>query len=244
MLLILGIFVTIFVGVNFTAVKELFGWDNGQQAIDDAAVQQARQEAWQEATEQGLLLLVNKQHPVDQDYEPDDLTAMQYYAPEREASGRYMREPAANAFNQLVEAAILDGIELRMTTGYRSYGYQKIIFDNYARQYGEEEANSFSAKPGQSEHQTGLAVDVSSPSLDYELTEAFGDTPAGTWLSDHAHEFGFIIRYPKGKEAVTGYMYEPWHLRYVGLFVAKEIYIQDITLEEYLENNDLISEVK
>jgi len=87
-------------------------------------------------------------------------------------------------------------------------------------------------------------VDVSTPSIDYELTEAFGDTPEGKWLSIHAHEFGFILRYPKGKEAVTGYMYEPWHLRYVGLFLSKEIYNQDITLEEYLENNDLISEVK
>jgi D-alanyl-D-alanine carboxypeptidase len=238
-IIILAILMAILVGFNFTAVKGLFGWDNGQQAIDAAAVQQARQEAQQEAAQQGLLILVNKQHPIDQGYKPDDLVAMKYYAPEREASGRYMREPAAAAFHQLVEAAVLDGIELKMTTAYRSYDYQKIIYDNYENQFGEEKANSFSAKPGQSEHQTGLAVDVSSPSIDYELTDAFGDTPEGKWLSSHAHEFGFILRYPEGKEEITGYNYESWHLRYVGLFVAAEIYKKDITLEEYLLENDL-----
>jgi zinc D-Ala-D-Ala carboxypeptidase len=243
-LLILAIFAAVFIGFNFSTVKGLFDGDNRQQAIDDAAAQQVRQEAWQEAAQQGLLILVNKQNPVNQDYKPDDLTAMEYYAPEREASGRYMREPAAAAFIQLVETAALDGLELKMTTAYRSYEYQKIIYDNYLNQFGEEEANSFSAKPGQSEHQTGLAVDVSSPRVNYELEEPFGDTPEGKWLASRAHEFGFILRYPKGKEEITGYTYEPWHLRYVGLFVAKEIYNQDITLEEYLVDNDLISEVK
>jgi zinc D-Ala-D-Ala carboxypeptidase len=243
-LLILAIFAAVFVGFNFSAVKGLFGGDNGgQQDIDDTAAQQAWQEeaqqARQEAAQQGLLILVNKQYPVDQGYKPDDLVAMKYYAPELEASFRYLREPAAAAFNQLVETAELDGIELTMASAYRSYDYQKIIFDNYVSQYGEEEANTFSAKPGQSEHQTGLAVDVSSPSTYYELTEAYGDTPEGKWLSGHAHEFGFILRYPKGKEAITGYTFEPWHLRFVGLFVAKEIYNQDITLEEYLMENDL-----
>jgi zinc D-Ala-D-Ala carboxypeptidase len=244
MVFILVLSTAIFVGCNFSTVQGLLGLNDGQQAMDDAAEKQARQAAWQEASQQGILILVNKQYPVDQDYKPDDLVAMKYYAPEREASGRYMREQAAVAFNQLVEAAALDGIELKMTTAFRSYGYQKIIFDNYANQYGEEAANIFSAKPGQSEHQTGLAVDVSSPSINYELTEAFGDTPEGKWLSINAHEFGFILRYPKGKEAVTGYMFEPWHLRYVGLFVAKEIYNEDLTLEEYLENNDLMGEAK
>lgn len=238
-LILLTIATALIIGFNFPAVKALLGDDNGQQATDDTAAQKARQEAAQ----QGLLILVNKQNPVDQNYKPDDLTAMKYYAPEREASGRYMREAAAAAFFQLVEAAALDGLELRMTTAYRSYGYQKIIYDNYMNQYGEEEANRFSAKPGQSEHQTGLAVDVSSPSVDYELEDTFGDTPEGKWLASHAYEFGFILRYPKGKEDITGYTYEPWHLRFVGLFVAKEIHDQGTTLEEYLVDHGLKSQI-
>jgi len=238
-LLILALSAVIFVGLNFSAIKGLLGKDDAQQTIDDAAAQKSRQEAAQ----QGLLILVNKQHPVDQDYKPDDLTAMKYYIVGREASGRFMREPAVAAFNQLVEAAALEGIELKMTTAYRSYDYQKIIFDNYLNQYGEEEANRFSAKPGQSEHQSGLAVDVSSSSVEYELLDTYGDTPEGKWLIAHAHEFGFILRYPEGKEGVTGYLYEPWHLRYVGLFVAKEIYEQGTTLEEYLVDHDLENQI-
>jgi zinc D-Ala-D-Ala carboxypeptidase len=218
------------IGTNFSAVKGFFGWEHDQEPTDDSAKQQARQEAAQ----QGILILVNKQHPLDKEDTPDDLTAMKYFVANRSAEGRFMRAAAAAAFTQLVEAADQDGIELRMTTAYRSYEFQKRLYDNYVNQYGEEEANRFSAKPGQSEHQTGLSVDVSSSSVDYELTEAFGDTAEGKWMATHAHEFGFILRYPEGKEDVTGYLYEPWHLRYVGLFVANEIYSQNITLEEYL----------
>jgi D-alanyl-D-alanine carboxypeptidase len=138
-----------------------------------------------------------------------------------------------------VEAAIPDGIEIKMTTAYRSYDFQEILYNNYVSQSGAEEADRFSAKPGQSEHQTGLAVDVSSSSVGYELTDAFGDTSEGKWLAQHAHEYGFILRYPDGKEAITGYMYEPWHLRYVGLFVANEIYQKGFTLEEYILENNL-----
>ena len=90
-------------------------------------------------------------------------------------------------------------------------------------------------KPGQSEHQSGLAADVSSPSVNYALTESFGKTDEGIWLAQNAHKFGFIIRFPDGKESITGYLYEPWHIRYVGESVATEIYAKDLTLEEYLE---------
>jgi len=214
----------------FTDHGPLDGNDN-QTSKEELAKQQAREEAG----EQGLLILVNKQHPVDQVYRPDDLMAMSHYASDRSEAGRYMRAEAVSAFNSLVEQAALDGIELKMTTAYRSYGFQKILYDNYVAQYGEEEAGKFSAKPGESEHQTGLAVDVSSPSVNYQLTRDFGDTEEGRWLATHAHEFGFILRYPEGKENITGYMYEPWHLRYVGKFVAKEIYQEETTLEEYLQ---------
>ncbi|WP_405127688.1 M15 family metallopeptidase [Sinanaerobacter chloroacetimidivorans] len=146
-----------------------------------------------------------------------------------------MRAEAADAFHKLVEAAALENMELVMTTAYRSYDFQKTLFDNYVAKEGEEAANRYSAKPGQSEHQTGLSVDVTSASVGYQLTDKFGETKEGIWLAEHAHLFGFIIRFPEGKEAITGYLYEPWHIRYVGVEAATEIYEQGLTLEEYLD---------
>ena len=198
-----------------------------------------RETAMKDAEAKGLLILVNKTHPVDQNYKPDDLEKIKDYAPDRSETTRYMRAEAAEAFHQMVDKAAEDGIELKMTTAYRSFDFQKILFDNYVAQKGEEQANTFSAKPGQSEHQTGLAVDVSSPSVDYQLSDDYGKTKEGKWIADHAYRFGFILRFPKGKEDVTGYQYEPWHLRYVGLAAAKEIHDEDLTLEEYLQKNNI-----
>jgi D-alanyl-D-alanine carboxypeptidase len=150
-----------------------------------------------------------------------------------------MRAEAAEAFHRMVDKAAEDGVELKMTTAYRSYDFQKILFDSYVEKEGEEQANTFSAKPGQSEHQTGLAVDVSSPSVDYQLSDDYGKTKEGKWIADQAYRFGFILRFPKGKEDITGYQYEPWHLRYVGLAAAKEIHEEGLTLEEFLQKNNI-----
>jgi D-alanyl-D-alanine carboxypeptidase len=105
-----------------------------------------------------------------------------------------------------------------------------------AKQRGEEVANKTTAYPGQSEHQTGLAMDVSSASVNYQLLESFGETTEGIWLAENAPDFGFIIRYPKGKEEITGYSYEPWHLRYLGIETALQVSARGITYEEYLAN--------
>jgi len=193
--------------------------------------------ALKDARDKGLLILVNKEYPIDREYKPDDLTKIKYYVPDRAEGTRYMRAEAAEAFHRMVESAALDGVELKMTTAYRSYDFQKILFDNYVANEGEEKANTFSARPGQSEHQTGLAVDVSSPCVDYQLSNDYGNTTEGKWIENHAHRFGFILRFPKGKEDVTGYQYEPWHLRYVGLAAAKIIYEKNLTLEEFLQEN-------
>lgn len=195
--------------------------------------------ALKEAEDKGLLILVNKENPIEKDYKPDDLTAIKYFTSDRSETTRYMRDEAAEAFHRLVEAAAEEGLEIRMTTAYRSYDFQKILFDNYVEKEGEEQANTYSARPGQSEHQTGLAVDVSSPSVDYQLTSDYGKTEEGKWLAGNAYRFGFILRFPQGKEDVTGYQYEPWHLRYVGLTAAKEIREHDLTLEEYLQLNGI-----
>lgn len=189
----------------------------------------------EEAAEKGLLILVNKEHSIDKDYKPDDLVKIKYFVSDRSETTRYMRAEAAEAFHKLVDKAVATGIELKMTTAYRSYNFQKILFDNYVEKEGEEAANRYSARPGQSEHQTGLSVDVSSPSVGYQLSDDYGNTEEGKWLAENAYLFGFIIRFPKGKEEITGYQYEPWHIRYVGLAAAKEIYEQNLTLEEFLE---------
>lgn len=199
---------------------------DGSAADGNAADKPVQNQEW--------LLLVNKTHPIGEDYKPDDLTSIKYYASDRSAESRYMRKEAAEHFHTLVEAAKTDGYEIVMTTAYRSYGFQSILYNNYVQKHGEAEANKFSAKPGQSEHQTGLCTDVSSPSVNYQLTTDYGEAPEGKWLAEHAHEFGFIIRFPLGKEDITGYQYEPWHIRYVGQPAADEIYEQGITLEEYL----------
>ena len=182
----------------------------------------------------GYLILVNKSNGLDRDYKPDDLTAIKYYASNRGADGRFMREAAANAFHSLVEEALKSDLTVVVTTAYRSYSFQSVLYNNYVAADGPA-ADRYSARPGKSEHQTGLAADVSSPSVNYELTADFAGTAEGKWLAANAHLFGFIIRYPNGKEEITGYLYEPWHIRYAGLTAAEYIYTRNITLEEYLQ---------
>lgn len=239
--IIFAITALVFYGCNHTQLKNLLAGNNGTFGLDQKSTGELiRKQALESALNQGFLILVNKQHPIPESYVPDDLTAMKYFVANRPEQSRFMRAAAAEDFARMVEAAAADGIELRMTTAYRSFAYQKSIYDNYVSQSGEEEASRSSAKPGESEHQTGLAVDVSSISIGYQFLYTFGNTVEGKWLTSHAHEFGFILRYPPGKEEITGYNQEPWHLRYVGLFAATEIFQQGICLEEYLENNDLM----
>jgi D-alanyl-D-alanine carboxypeptidase len=146
---------------------------------------------------------------------------------------RLLRKPAAQALEKLFAAAKKDGINLAGVSGFRSYALQKSLFDSYVKQQGETEARRYSAVPGHSEHQTGLAIDVSGSTGACAAEDCFGDTPEAKWLAQHAQEYGYIIRYPKGKEAITGYAYEPWHIRYVGVELAKEVTSKGLTLEEY-----------
>ncbi|HET7580507.1 MAG TPA: M15 family metallopeptidase [Bacillales bacterium] len=147
----------------------------------------------------------------------------------------HLRKIAATAIERLFQAAKKDGIQLLGVSGYRSYDRQKAVFASNVNYYGStEKANQVSAKPGESEHQTGLSMDVSSEKFGYRLKQQFGKTEAGKWLVNNGWKYGFIIRYPKGKEDITGYEYEPWHIRYVGKKAAKVIHEKQITLEEYL----------
>lgn len=193
-----------------------------------------------EAEKRGLFILVNKENGLDADYEPDDLVEVKYFAKDRAAYGRKMRKEAAEAFNALAEAAMKEGYEIVVTTAYRSYDFQNSLYNSYVDSHGQEEADTFSARPGKSEHQTGLAADVSSPSVNYRLMRDYDKSPEGAWLGEHCKDFGFIIRFPKGKERITGYIYEPWHIRYVGEEAAKEMYEKNLTLEEYLQEIGLV----
>ena len=182
-----------------------------------------------------ILVLVNKRRNLPADYKPDDLVIPNVrFSFKEKLEKRYLRQEAAEALEELFAEAEKEGIILFAVSGYRSFNTQKILFDNKVSKVGFEEANLLVAYPGQSEHQTGLAMDVSCQSVGFTLEEDFGQTVEGIWLKDNAHRFGYIIRYEKDTTDITGYSYEPWHIRYVGKDVAKEIYEKNITLEEFL----------
>ncbi|TGB05321.1 D-alanyl-D-alanine carboxypeptidase family protein [Halobacillus salinus] len=183
---------------------------------------------------ESIEVVVNKQRTLPEGYTPDDLVVpdVAFYF-DQFLPKKQMRKEAAGALETLFAAAEKDGQKIVAASGYRSYERQKTIFNNYVEVYGEEETKTFSAVPGTSEHQTGLAMDVTSREMSYELDQSFRQTTEGKWLAEHAYEYGFVIRYPKGKDDITGYTYEPWHLRYVGKEKALEIHKQSMTLEEF-----------
>ena len=136
----------------------------------------------------------------------------------------------SEAYNSLLlmfAAAAEDGYSLWLLSGYRSYEDQDRIYNNYVARDGQAEADRYSARPGHSEHQSGLAFDLNS------LYQSFGETEEGIWLAENCHRFGFIIRYPSEKESITGYMYEPWHVRYIGVEMAQKVKDSGLCLEEY-----------
>jgi D-alanyl-D-alanine carboxypeptidase len=143
---------------------------------------------------------------------------------------------AREAFNKMAAAAKLDGFELVAFSTFRSFERQETLYNQYVAKDGKEAADQYSARPGYSEHQTGLAFDIGEKNFEQHwATASFGETPAGEWVSQNAHFYGFILRYPLGKEEVTGYMHESWHFRYVGVEPATDMFTHKQTLEEYLE---------
>ncbi len=172
-------------------------------------------------------LLVNKYHFLPSNYTPKELEAI---AQEYNVSDRQLVHVARIAFEKMAQQAKIEGFYIRAVSAYRSFQYQVELYQRYVTKDGQEKADSYSARPGFSEHQTGLTVDVDNGQTSYtnfESTEEF------QWMQQHAHEYGFILRYPKGKEQITGYDYESWHYRYVGEQIAKEIYELDLTFDEY-----------
>jgi D-alanyl-D-alanine carboxypeptidase len=146
---------------------------------------------------------------------------------------RKMEKDSAEALERLFNAAKNDNIILLGVSGYRDYYYQEKLYNDKVDRSGKEEANKYVAQAGESEHQTGLAMDVLSDEYT-TLDEGFKNTKAYNWIVENCYKYGFIIRYPEGKEQITGYDYEPWHIRYVGNEAAEQIARKGITLEEYL----------
>ena len=182
------------------------------------------------------LVLVNKETTVDENYEPEELVYIDesMRASDRAPQYQRMQPEAAEAFEALVNAAADEGLTIKVTTAYRPYSYQADLYYYYLAVKGEEWTEQYSAPPGTSEHQTGLAADVSCEEIGYELDVSFADTAEGAWIAEHVAEYGYILRYQEGMEEITGYSYEPWHIRYVGRSAAKVITEKGITLEEFL----------
>jgi len=175
----------------------------------------------------GNVFLVNRQHAISR-----------YYAPlTRKVNGpgmsQTMREDAAAALEEMFAAAKEDGINLSIVSGYRSYSKQSSIYSRKKSSQGQEAADRVSARPGTSEHQLGLAMDLAKKGSS-QLNTSFGKTKEGQWVSANAHRFGFIVRYLEDYEDVTGYMYEPWHVRYVGVEHAAELYESGLPMEMYM----------
>lgn len=167
-------------------------------------------------------VIINKTYPLPQNYVPADLTPV---------GGEQLRAEATAALNNLLAGAKAAGSPMVPLSGFRSYATQVSTYNAYIAKDGRTVADTYSARPGHSEHQTGWAMDVGNGVCDLEI--CFIDTAAGQWLAAHAHEHGFIIRFLNGKEAITGYQYEPWHIRYVGTALAAELYKTGQTMEEF-----------
>jgi D-alanyl-D-alanine carboxypeptidase len=179
-------------------------------------------------------VLVDGAHPLPPGYVPPDLVApLVRFTFSGQSEKRLMRREAASALVVLFAAASSDGVPLAGVSAYRSEARQRDLYGSYSHRDGADAASQYSAAPGTSEHQTGLALDVSGADGRCQASPCFGSTAAARWLAANAARFGFIVRYPPGKEAITGYQYEPWHIRYVGVALAQAIEASGLTMEEY-----------
>lgn len=178
-----------------------------------------------------LLVLVNKNNKLNNDFIPSDLELIDVkYSNEN----KYLKKEARINFEKLSNDALELGYKIIAVSTYRDYEYQKKLYDYYVENYGLNYADDCSARPGHSEHQTGYAVDVMGSNNDYDL---FEESKEFEWMKENSYRYGFILRYPKDKTNITGFKYEPWHYRYVGNYVSKIIYNNNLTLEEYLKGD-------
>lgn len=178
--------------------------------------------------------VVNKGRILPNSYIPSDLVAPKVSLSESTAADNmHLRSDSAAALEKLIAEVTNSSLQLMLVSGYRSYTTQQSVYGSNVSSQGQAYADATSARPGHSEHQTGLAADLGTTSRKCQLETCFGDTPEGQWLADNAYKYGFIIRYQKDKKSLTGYEYEPWHLRYVGIDLAAQLNKTGQTLEQF-----------
>jgi len=176
----------------------------------------------------GMYTIVNKYYYLDSDFVPTDLEKVSYgYT----INNTELNKIALENFIKMADQAKLENLNLKITTAYRNYNFQSVLYNNYVKNDGKEKADTYSARPGYSEHQLGYSVDLTN--INKSNFDEFEYTNEFKWLQDNAHKYGFILRFPKGKEHITGYQYESWHYRYVGIDIATYIHENNITYEEY-----------
>lgn len=175
----------------------------------------------------GVLMLVNKYHYLPVDYNPTDIVDVKNWYCYGE---NQIKEEVYQQFIEMFNAAKEDGKKIIISSGYRTYEDQKETYNNYVDRYGTKKADTLAARPGFSEHETGLTLDITTGTA---TKDTFEDTLEFKWLEENSYKYGFILRYPKDKEDITGYAYEPWHYRYVGVEIATKIHELDITFDEY-----------
>ena len=178
--------------------------------------------------------ITNKDHPIDSGYVPANLTIVNVNS----NGTQYLRSESASELVKMFAAAHKDGIDLYLVSGYRSYAQQLALYNTYVNTDGKALADSYDAIPGACEHQLGLAVDLSDDNRDHDIDNSFESTAAYQWLLKHSYEYGYILRFPPGKESITGIAYNPWSFRYIGIEEAKKVYDSGLTLEEYYKVND------
>lgn len=176
--------------------------------------------------EENYLMLVNKYNKLSDTYVNSNLVNIEA----KHGRNAKLESKTYEQYIKMYDAAKKQGLNLYIKSPYRSYSVQNNLYNNYVAKDGKKNADTYSARPGYSEHQTGLAFDLTSYSTNFDT---FENSQEFKWVKDNAHKYGFILRYPKGMEYITGYIYEPWHYRYVGEEVAKIIYEKGITFEEY-----------
>lgn len=175
-----------------------------------------------------ITVLVNKLHEIPQGWKPDDLEKVI-------DCSQKLRHEANQAYTKFYQAAKAQGIDIYTISGYREPETQQLYWDNVVKVYGEEHAIQYNAYPRRSEHELGLSVDISYTTEGDRLSEKVADSPLGKFIESDAYQYGFILRYPKDKVRITGYQYEPWHIRYVGVDLATQLHNENKTLEEYYE---------
>jgi D-alanyl-D-alanine carboxypeptidase len=204
---------------NSVSKNQQNGFNKNQYSINDPA---------------SIWAVVNKGRALPASYIPQDLLApnvpLRLPATDPEMQ---IRSVAAPLLQQMFSEALKQNVHLMLSSGYRSYALQSSVYSGYVNSQGQKSADSSSAKPGHSEHQTGLAIDIEPTSRDCEVELCFANTPEGKWLNANAYKYGFIIRYQKGQDKLSGYEYEPWHVRFVGKELAAQIHTSNQTLEQF-----------